>query len=139
MNVENCPRCGRVFAKNFRDICPACIKDIDNQYETVYKYLKEHRGCTIQELSEATEVSVKQITRFIREGRISIRSAPNMGYPCEVCGTSIREHAMCESCRLRLAKDVQNSDEDRQRAEALRIKENQMSFNIKDRLQDRFR
>ncbi len=115
------------------------MKDIDNQYETVYKYLKENRGCTISELSEATDVPVKQITRFIREGRISIRSAPNIGYPCEVCGTPIREHAMCESCRLRLAKEMQNSDEDRQRAEANRLKENQISFNIKDRLQDRFR
>lgn len=106
MNLANCPRCGKLFAANFRDICPSCIKEIEHEYETCVDYLREQKGATIQELSDATDVPVKQITRFVREGRISIMNAPNLMYPCEVCGTLIREGHMCDSCRNRLTREL---------------------------------
>ncbi len=106
MNLGNCPRCGRLYALNFRDVCSNCIKEIEREYQDCADYLRENKGATIQELSDATEVSIKQITRFIREGRISIENAPNMMYPCEVCGTLIRDGHMCDSCRTRLTKDL---------------------------------
>jgi ribosomal protein L32 len=60
----------------------------------------------IGELSEQTGVSIKQITKFIREGRISMVNAPNLSYPCESCGTLIRENHICDDCRVRLTKDT---------------------------------
>lgn len=105
MNLDNCPRCGKLFAKNFRDICPVCIREIDKEYELCANYLREFKNSIITEVSEATGVTIKQITKFIREGRISIVNAPNMGYPCESCGTSIRENHICGSCRERIEKD----------------------------------
>ncbi|MFB5266732.1 TIGR03826 family flagellar region protein [Paenibacillus enshidis] len=106
MNIDNCPRCGKLYAVNIRELCLNCIKDIEREYEVCVQYLRDNRGSNIQELSEATEVSVKQITKFIREGRISVMNAPNMMYPCEVCGTLIREGHMCDSCRTRLTKEL---------------------------------
>ncbi len=106
MNLGNCPRCGKLFAKNFRDICPACMKDIEREYEVCVKFLREEKTATIQEVADATEVSIRQITKFIKEGRISIANNPNMMYPCEVCGVLIREGNMCDACRGRLAKDL---------------------------------
>lgn len=91
------------------DLCQPCIKELEHQYEICVEYLRENRGTNIQELSDATGISIKEITRFIREGRISIANAPNMMYPCEVCGTLIREGPMCESCRSRLRKDFSNA------------------------------
>ena len=106
MNVENCPRCGKIFAKNFRDVCPACMREIDKEYQLCAEYLRENKGAIIHELSDATGVSIRQITKFIREGRISIMNAPNMSFPCESCGTLIRENHLCEDCRTRLTKDT---------------------------------
>ncbi|MGG6313271.1 TIGR03826 family flagellar region protein [Paenibacillus macerans] len=105
MNLGNCPRCGRLFANNFRDICPSCIKEIEEEYEKCLKYLREEKTATIQEVHEATGVSIRQITKFIKEGRISVANNPNMMYPCEVCGVLIREGNMCDSCRTRLTRD----------------------------------
>jgi flagellar operon protein (TIGR03826 family) len=139
LNVGNCPRCGKLYAKNPKDLCPACVKEIELQYETCSKYLRENKGSTIQQLSDATETPVKQIVKFIREGRIAINNMPNISYPCEVCGTEIRESNICESCRSRLAKDVSNIEEDRKRAEGQRKEGGNVTFNIKDRLNDRFR
>ncbi|WP_409347037.1 TIGR03826 family flagellar region protein [Paenibacillus sp. MBLB4367] len=137
MNVDNCPRCGKIYVKNIREACPSCIKDLEQQYEKCVKYLRDSRKATITELSEATEVSIKQITKFIREGRISIASMPNMGYPCEVCGTLIRENSLCSSCRQRLVKDVSNAREDELRAEELRKQDGHLTFNIQDRLKNK--
>ncbi|WP_339804541.1 TIGR03826 family flagellar region protein [Paenibacillus sp. FSL R5-0744] len=109
MNLDNCPRCGRLFVKNLMGLCQPCIKELEHEYEICVDYLRENKGTNIQELSDATGISIKEITRFIREGRISIANAPNMMYPCEVCGTLIRDGHMCDSCRSRLRKDLSNA------------------------------
>lgn len=106
MSLDNCPRCGRLFNRGFRDVCPVCVRDIDKEYQLCADYLRENKGAIISELSEMTGVSIKQITKFVREGRISIMNAPNMSYPCESCGTLIRDSNLCDSCRLRLTKDT---------------------------------
>lgn len=106
MNLDNCPRCGKLYAKNFKNICSACIKLIEEEYDRCVKYLRENKGSTIHQLSKATEVSIKQITKFIKEGRISVENNPNMMYPCEVCGLLIREGNMCDGCRNRLTRDL---------------------------------
>lgn len=134
MNVANCPRCGKIFVKGFNEVCPNCVKDLEQQYEKCLKYLRENKGTTINDLSEATGVAVKQITKFIREGRISIIHAPNMSYPCEVCGTLIRENTICEACRMKLVKDVRNNAEDEKRDEERKRQENKITYNIQDRL-----
>ncbi|QHT63454.1 flagellar protein [Paenibacillus lycopersici] len=106
MDLDNCPRCGKLFAKNFRDVCPACIKAIDQEYTLCSDYLRKNKGATITDLADATDVSIKQITKFIKEGRISLIGAPNLMYPCEMCGNLIREHNKCESCRAKLLQEV---------------------------------
>lgn len=94
--LSNCSRCGALFVQVVRDICPTCHQTIEKEYERCASYLRkrENRGATIYQLSEATGVSVKQITRFIRERRISIANNPNMGYPCERCGSLIRSDSI---------------------------------------------
>ncbi|MFC5528968.1 flagellar protein [Cohnella yongneupensis] len=109
MNLAHCPRCSRLFSKHFREVCNQCHQDLEKEYERCVDHLRKNKGLTIQELSNETETSIKQITRWLREGRISLLNAPNMTYPCEVCGTLIRESNMCDSCRTRLQKDVNNA------------------------------
>ncbi|MBO9599113.1 MAG: flagellar protein [Cohnella sp.] len=108
-NLVYCPRCNKLFAKHFREVCNQCHQELEKDYERCIEYLRKNKGLTIQQLSEDTEISIKQITRWIREGRISLMDAPNMMYPCEVCGTLIRESNMCDACRGRLQKDVRNA------------------------------
>lgn len=137
MNVANCPRCGKIYVKGFVELCPNCVKEQELQYEKCLKYLRENKSVNITELSDATGVSIKQITKFVREGRISIYNAPNMSYPCEVCGTLIRENTICELCRQKLVKDVRNTSEDERRDEERRQQENRITYNIHDRLKNK--
>jgi flagellar operon protein (TIGR03826 family) len=114
-NLDNCPRCGKLYVKNPLQACPSCVKELNAEYEKCAEYLKQNRSCTIHELSESTEVSVKQIARFIREGRISLVGAPNLGYPCESCMSIIRQGSLCEDCRVRLTKGFGTQTEVEQR------------------------
>lgn len=136
MNLANCPRCGKLHVMNLRGICGNCIKEIEFQYEDCIKYLREHKGTTITELSEAVEVPVKQITQFIREGRISIANAPNMSYACEVCGNPIRDSNMCDSCRARLNKDIQHAYEDDQSAKKEETQKTQGTYRAVDKFRN---
>jgi len=132
LNIANCPKCGKIFAKGLKDICPACAKEVDAEYERCVTFLRENRGTTINDLSEAVDVSVKQITKFIREGRISLYNAPNLSYPCEVCGVLIREGGMCDVCRQRLAKDMNMAKEqDQQRKDQERALREALTYRIK--------
>lgn len=106
--LANCSRCDVLFVQGARDICPKCYQLVEQEYEKCAKFLRkrENRGSTIHQVSEATGVSVKQITKFIKEGRISVEGNPHLGYPCERCGTLIRAGNLCDSCISGLKHDI---------------------------------
>jgi len=138
MELDNCPRCGKLFAKNFREVCPACIKIIDQEYQVCADYLRKNKGATINVLSDETGVTIKQITKFIREGRISLVGAPNMSYPCEACGTLIREGNLCLDCKTRLLSDVNKSKAQQASKETEKNPQSASAvYRIMDRLRDR--
>ncbi|MDQ0116549.1 TIGR03826 family flagellar region protein [Paenibacillus harenae] len=138
MNLDNCPRCGKLFAKGIREVCTVCTRDIDKEYELCANYLREYKGAIITELSDETGVSIKQITKFIREGRISMVNAPNMSYPCESCGTLIREGHLCDNCRNRLTNAAQEMKGNLAKKEELKgSSSTQTAYRGIDRYKDR--
>ncbi|MFB9756499.1 flagellar protein [Paenibacillus hodogayensis] len=117
MNLSNCPQCGKVYVKNNYELCPSCLREIEDQYRKCVEHLRKNRGCTLQELSEGAGVPIRMITRFIREGRIATKDAPNVLTPCESCGELIREGTLCANCRAKLSRDVKHMHEDERRKE----------------------
>ncbi|USG65333.1 flagellar protein [Brevibacillus ruminantium] len=129
--LSNCTRCDALFVQTVRDICPKCHQAVEKEYEECARYLRkrENRGANIYQVSEATGVSVKQITKFIKEGRISVEGSPSLGYPCESCGTLIRSGNLCESCVRSLQHDItQQSDLDRRLEEERRERQAQAAY-----------
>ena len=136
LNVLNCTRCGKLCVKTLSEICPACTRELDEECKTCVEYIRQNRGTTLHEVSEATGVAVKQIIRFIRDGRISVAKAPNLNFPCEICGKPIQDQVMCDSCRQRMTKELQTSMKQNQAPESDQLKDN-ITFQIRDRLQGR--
>lgn len=118
MALANCPRCGKLFNRHIRTICDTCHAGIEQDYEKCFKFLKDHKGVTINELSEATGVTVQQITKFIQEGRISKAVAPNLTYPCEMCGAAIRDGKICFNCQNKLKKGFEGPAAGRQQSDS---------------------
>jgi len=124
MSLANCPNCGDLFVKSvFRTICEKCFREEEKQYETVYNYLRkrENRTAMMAQVVEATGVKESLIIKFVKEGRLHLSQFPNLGYPCDRCGTLIREGKLCTDC----STDIQKQIDDLHRAEEEKRKQAQ--------------
>lgn len=102
MEVRNCRNCGRLFnyiGGVYKNLCPACIDELELKFLEVKEYVEENRGCTINEISEKMEVSVRQIEKWIREERLCFTDDSPIGIECERCGKMIKTGRFCELCK----------------------------------------
>ncbi|WP_044749211.1 TIGR03826 family flagellar region protein [Bacillus alveayuensis] len=116
--LMNCPRCGRLFIKNqFRDVCEQCYREEEQLFEKVYQFLRrrENRTATMAQVVEATGVSERLIIKWIKAGRIKLVHFPNLGYPCEKCGKTIREGRICKECNIDLQKQLKQLEQEQHR------------------------
>jgi ribosomal protein L37E len=88
MDIMNCKRCGRVFQYKGKLICDICVTQDDEDYKIIRDYIHNHSNATPIEISEHTQVELKTITRFLREGRLEAEGidAADSGLQCEKCG-----------------------------------------------------
>ncbi|MFD1416985.1 TIGR03826 family flagellar region protein [Oceanobacillus jeddahense] len=110
--LANCERCNRVFVKQFREICNDCYKKEEEDFRTVYNFLRkrENRMATIGQIVEATAVDESLLHKFIREKRLQPSNFPNLSYPCERCQRPITEGSLCTSCQTELKEDLVQHD-----------------------------
>ena len=106
--LDNCRICGKLFLKDHTDYCLDCYKEVELEFKSVIGFLKieKNHNATIEEVSEFTEVSLKQITEFIRDGRIYAEDYPNLGYPCAHCDKVIKRQMLCDNCFNQFTTDV---------------------------------
>jgi flagellar operon protein (TIGR03826 family) len=108
-SLGNCPRCRKLYLK-VRDICDECYQKQEEDFLKVSSHLREYPGDTIQEVSEATKVTVSQIRLFILAGRLIVGHFPNLSYPCDICGTQIRTGKTCKNCMSAVYTHIQTDE-----------------------------
>lgn len=106
--LANCKECGSLFVQNLRSICTSCYRKQEEDYKSVSLYMrkKQNRMATLIEVCEQTGVAEKKVRQFIREGRLIVTSFPNLGYPCDSCGTMIQMNRICRSCKQELEGEI---------------------------------
>ena len=109
MNLANCPVCKKVFVKSDGFICPDCVKRESQEFEDVRGYIKEHENCSMYEVSEATGVSVKKITKYLREGKIEAGAGMEDAIRCEQCGVPIPRGKYCMKCMAEISGRLQGA------------------------------
>lgn len=111
--LDNCKHCGKLFVKASFDICPTCRREIEEQFETVWRFIKQkaNRESTVLEIYEATGVEEKLIFQWIKEGRLQVKEFVNLAYPCKTCGTPIQNGAFCRNCADQLKKDIESLED----------------------------
>jgi flagellar operon protein (TIGR03826 family) len=118
MNLENCPNCGTLFVKNkFRDVCENCYREEEKEFEKVYNFLRrrENRMATMAQVVDATGVKESLLIKFIKNGRLKLAQFPNLGYPCDRCGTLIREGRLCTNCSTDISKQLETLQKEEER------------------------
>ncbi|WP_017756451.1 TIGR03826 family flagellar region protein [Calidifontibacillus oryziterrae] len=106
--LDNCPKCGRLYVRNIHGICDVCRKEEDKLFEKVYEFIRkrENRTAGIAQIVEATGVSEDTIMRFVKEGRLRTTQFPNLGYRCERCGRLINKGKLCQDCLENIQSDL---------------------------------
>ncbi len=106
MDLRNCKSCGKMFNYIGKPMCPTCEKNLEDKFQVVKKYVKEHPEAPITVVAEENEVSVNQIKRWVRQERLSFSDASMVGLECEGCGAMIKTGRFCEMCKMTMQNNL---------------------------------
>lgn len=110
MNVRNCRKCGKLFNHIAgMPICPACKDKLEEKFQQVKKYIREHRMADIKEVAEECEIEPGQIQQWIREERLEFTEDSPVKIPCENCGSMIRSGKYCDKCKRDMTNNLSNA------------------------------
>lgn len=107
MDVRSCRNCGKLF--NYlhgQPICQACRKKLEDKFVEVKEYIRQHEAASMQQISDDTEVSVKQLKQWVREERLTFSDKSPVGIECENCGAMIRTGRYCDKCKNHMSNDL---------------------------------
>ena len=109
MNLANCSRCGKVcsLVPGRRDLCPACIKEEDDNYLKIFHFLSTRPAATAQEIAQDTGIDIKEIFRYVRENRLRLVKG-DTGLFCESCNIPIAQGKICDKCRQKLSEEIKS-------------------------------
>ena len=108
MDIRNCKNCNKMFNYIGKPICPTCEKLLEDKFQEVRKYVEDNPHCTMNEISEAMDVSTKQIEKWIREERLCFADDSPIGIGCEKCGKMIKSGKFCDVCRVEMESQMNN-------------------------------
>lgn len=110
MEIIACANCGKLF--NFirgQKVCQTCMKELEDKFAEVKKYVRDHPNVDIRQLSKEMEVSVAQINRWVREERLVFSDESPLGIPCESCGITIKTGRYCNTCKTKMTNDFRDA------------------------------
>ena len=103
MEMANCRRCRKLFARTSDPICDDCKKADELQFEEVKKYLRDNPGATLAQISDATGMPMKKLMAYLREGRLEVASGELV---CRQCGVEISSGNFCNKCAAKMGQQL---------------------------------
>ena len=107
MDLATCKGCGRLFnVISNRRLCPGCMAHLEEKFQEVKLYLNEHPNASVNVVSEACEVTIKQIKEWVRDERLSFTAGSANGITCDTCGKIILTGRFCVSCKQKIQNNL---------------------------------
>lgn len=110
MNARNCRKCGKLF--NYVSgppICMLCREALEEKFQEVKNYIRDHVQASIPEVSEACDVSTNQIQQWLRDERLQLAEGSGITLHCEKCDAAIYSGRFCERCKSSMANQLNDS------------------------------
>ena len=104
MALANCDRCGRLFNKTTRGICPNCVREEEQVFEEIKAYIRANDAATIEDVASAIGVDEELVLQYLQEGRLEITES--LAYPCLNCGKFIKIGKYCKTCSEELESSM---------------------------------
>jgi len=116
----------------FRDVCDACYKEEEAQYDKVYAYIRKkiNRTASMTQVVKGTGVKETLIIKFVRIGKLA--QFPNLGVPCEKCGANIKSGRLCGKCGDSLRSDLQAFENEEKRLNEIQGNDKKNTYYMKD-------
>ena len=91
MNLINCKKCGILFEKKLRDICPKCLEKDNMTIDKIEKYIKKcpEQFISFEMISEAIGLERDEVEDFYKKGRLTIITG-RLVTRCRICGIEIK-------------------------------------------------
>ena len=110
MEFKNCSKCGRMFNYFSGEvICENCKKELEQKFQDVKAYLEENPRAGLREISEACEVSTKQLKQWVLEERLTFTEGSPIQLTCENCGAKILTGRFCAKCKGEVTNALNNT------------------------------
>ena len=110
MEVRTCKTCKRLFNYITGPVrCPACADALEKKFQQVKQYIWDNKMASLQEISDANDVSIGQLRQWVREERLSFTQDSPVGLECESCGATIKTGRYCDNCKGRLSNTLMSA------------------------------
>ena len=119
MEVRNCKGCGRLYnyiGGSYRNLCPDCVNKMEDKFTEVKEFIEKNKVATMPQISEACDVRMEQIERWIREERLFFAEDSPIGIDCESCGTTIKSGRYCPACKNKMSNVLSDLYSDNSRS-----------------------
>ncbi len=104
-----CSNCGKLFNYVFGDTCcPECKELLEKKFAEIKDYVWDHKGVTIPIVAKEFDISEKIIKQWVKEDRLSLAPG-SAGIPCEKCGKIILSGRLCEECRTKTLRALNDA------------------------------
>lgn len=107
MNLATCRGCGRLYnVISNRRLCPDCARRLEDKFQDVKEYLNKHPNASVNVVSEACDVTVKQIKEWVRDERLSFTYGSADALTCDSCGEKILTGRFCVDCKQKMQNNL---------------------------------
>jgi len=112
MQFKQCEFCRAPFQYMGKSVCGDCFLKLDEDFILIREYLWENDKAGIEEVSEATGVSRRNILYLLKEERLIVgdeNGKANAILTCESCKRPIHTGRMCAACKQEVVSAIQES------------------------------
>lgn len=106
--IKKCPNCGSgmkyIYGEMFE--CPDCGQKELSDFGKVREYLDKNGPQPAIAISQHTGVSLDEINKYLKEGRVEIPDGSSSYIHCQACGADIRYGRFCPECMIKLTKQL---------------------------------
>ena len=111
--LKYCKMCKKMFTYyGGAVLCNECKEKDELDFKKVRDYLRDNKGASLQEVSEATEVSINRINRYLKEGKIEVSDDSPLKLKCERCGEPIPSGRFCNKCAASLGQEMRKAGQE---------------------------
>lgn len=109
-SIVSCEGCGTIMTRSFRNVCPNCVQQEEENFERVKFYVRDHPQCTVADIVHDLEIPPEQINELLESGRLE-KTGTVFDHQCKTCGKLIKSGLICGDCSHELQAKLQGLQE----------------------------